>query len=457
MDKKKILIIAGIVVIVILAAILLFVFMGGNDETTGSNTSGGSTQTITGGTTSSGSNVVIEYWGLWEAESVMQPLIQKYQSQNPNVTIKYTQKPGTQYESNLFTRITQGSTTGAPAPDIFRIHNSWLSKYQPHLSPLPTTVMSASDYSQTFYPTSVNDFTGTDNNIYAIPLEIDGLALFYNKQLLEGTGTIEVPADWDTLTELARELTITDESGTITQAGMAIGSANNISHSAELFSFLLLQNNVEVISADNKVVTLSTPRAQSALEFYLEFSDPDSDRYVWSPDLRLDLELFYSGNLAFLFAPSWRAFDIIDSAPGIEFGMAPLPQLPGNDPVYYSTYWGEAVSSTSKYPEEAWKFVKFLSEQEQMKELYSNQATTRAFGEPYSRKDLAPELADQPYVGAIIEMAPQMQSWKMGEQAAVEEALDTAITSAIGGSTETSSVLKTAEETINQKLSESIL
>jgi hypothetical protein len=51
-----------------------------------------------------------------------------------------------------------------------------------------------------------------------------------------------------------------------------------------------------------------------------------------------------------MFAPSWRAFDIIEAAPSIEFGIAKTPQLLGNSNVYFSMYWGEAVSKYCENP-----------------------------------------------------------------------------------------------------------
>ena len=155
-----------------------------------------------------------------------------------------------------------------------------------------------------------------------------------------------------------------------------------------------------------------------------------------------------------MLAPSWRAFDIINSAPNIEFGLAPVPQLPGNDPVNYAMYWGEAVPKTSPNQAEAWKFIKFLSEPEQMKEMFSNSSQVRAFGEPYSRKDLASEMGSNPYVNPILKMASTMKAWQMGEQGYVEESLRTAINDVIASDTPSDQALREAEERINLKLQE---
>lgn len=446
MEKRKIFIIVGIVLVVIVAILLLISLLTGGDENPD-----GSDPSNDNGTSGP---VTLEVWGLWESEAVMQPLIEKYQKENSNVAIVYTQKSFTQYEENLYTRLQQGQSVGTPAPDIFRINNTWLSKFQPYLYPAPPTIISNSEYTQTFYPTASADLLGTDNRIYAMPLEIDGLALYYNKEIFERAGINEPPKDWDEMIEVAKKLTVKDSSGNITQAGVAMGTSKNVMHSADILSLLMLQNGAEINQNQNKEVDLTSDRAISAMDFYSDFALVHE---TWSPDLRTDLEMFYTGKLAMMFAPSWRVFDIFNSNPSVEFGLAPAPVL-GSQDIHYGMYWAEAVSKDASNPTEAWKFIKFLTEQQQQKDLYSNsiQIGGRAFGEPYSRKDMASQLEDQAYVGAIIEMAPNMKAWKMGEQAFTEEELRNAITSVSENDMESAQALRVAEENINERLAEII-
>ncbi len=433
MNNKNLIIVGIASVVVIIIGLVLYLLIGKNNT---------STQQVT-----------LVYWGLWEPESVMQPLIDSYEHLHPNVKIQYVQKPYTQYEANLYTRIYQKINDNTPAPDIVRIDDSWLSKYQSVLYPLPSDVMTAADYSNTFYPTAVTDFTGTDGKIYAIPLETDSLALYYNKKLFNAEGISQPPADWDTFIADAKKLTKTDSSGKITQAGAALGTSNNILHAADILNLLLLQNGVVPIDSTNTVVDFSSTRAVTALTFYTNFVKTNK---TWSGDLASDLEVFYSGKLAMMFGPSWRAFDIINSNSSLDFAIAPAPQLPGNTPVNYAMYWGEAVPATSPNAKEAWKFIAYLSQPDNMKLLYSNESQIRAFGEPYSRQDLASELSTSTYAAAFITMAPTSIAWKMGEQSYVEDNLRTAINSVVVGGQEPAAALKTAQDSINAKLQEVI-
>lgn len=170
MNKTKLMVIGLIALGIIVVALIILALTG----------------KLTNNTKTADNTIRITYWGLWEPESVMAPIIAKYETDHPGVKIDYTQKTFTQYESTLYTRLVQGATDDKPVPDIFRVHNTWLPKYQNYLSPMPTSVMSVSDYTKTFYPTVSNDFIGSDGKAYGMPLMIDGLALFLQQEIAAG-------------------------------------------------------------------------------------------------------------------------------------------------------------------------------------------------------------------------------------------------------------------------------
>ncbi|HOU75497.1 MAG TPA: sugar ABC transporter substrate-binding protein [Candidatus Dojkabacteria bacterium] len=439
MDKKKMLIIFGIIAVVIIILVIVAVVL--------SNKNSGRTPTDeptdNGGTTTS-TDKVITYWGLWEPESVMAPIIADYEAQNPGIKIQYVRKSFAQYEQSVYFQLAEPAS-----PDIVRIHNTWVGKLQDNLSPLPSNIMSSSTYASTFFPIAQKSFTGSDGNLYAIPWEVDGLALYYNKALFAEAGLTEPPKDWDEFTDYAKKLTKT-EGGTITQAGAAIGSTNNIRHADEILGLLLLQNNA--IITNNDKVDLTDTRFLPTIKFYTDFV---KESKVWSDGFDDDLQMFFQGKVGMMFAPSWRVFDIILSNPNVDFALAPVPQIVGNTtPVYYADYWGDAVSKNSKNQTEAWKFVVYLSTPEVMKKLYSNSMTmdSRAFGEPYSRPDVASEISTAPYVGVIMTMAPSFDQLPLLDKTLLKEMLYPIVEKMLSSGSVDSQYLSTISETINQKL-----
>lgn len=454
-DKKKLpLIIGGFALILILILVIILLTAkkpndGGTNPDTNSENGGNTNNPTTTGE--------LVYWGLWESEEVMANLKKQFEDENPGVKIHYEAITFLGYEERLHKRLLQTTETKEPAPDIVRIHNTWLPKFESLLSKLPSNIMSRDEYSEKFYPTALSDFTGKDlRSLYAIPLEIDGLMVFYNKQLLNEQDVSEPPTDWVKFLDLARKLTKRDTSGRITQAGLGIGSSKNVLHSSEILLALLLQEEFDLLDSTRTKISLNNQDAIGVFTQYTNFAT--GNNAVWSPDSRSDLFLFYSGKLAMMIAPSWRAFDIIKANPKIEFGTAPFPILPANESeVYYSTYWGEAVNKKSQNTELAWKFIKFLSEKEQQLKMYSDAATIgeRAFGEPYSLKELNSELKGKAYVDAIAKMAPYMKSFQLGDESVVRKALEEAITQILNENKSVETALREAETAINTKLAQS--
>lgn len=438
--NRKLIIIIGVVVVLVTITVIAFMSLnsgssssgissGTSSTTTGSsNTGSGSSNTSTSST--GGATKSITVWGLWEPESVMEPIITAFETANPNIKVEYTQKSFSQYSTNLFTRLSKGSSDGNPVPDVVMIHNTWTPKYKSYLYPAPATSISSTSYKTVFYPESYNSFV-IDGKVYAAPVGIDGLVMYYNKKHLSAIGIDTPPDNWDEFIEVAKKLTKADSNGKITQAGAALGGSN-IMHSSEIMLALMLQNGVDVSPNSSGIVELKGEEVTTAFNFYIDFVKTHK---VWSPTSRTDLDMFMSDKVSIMFAPSWRAFDIINGSPQLDFGIAPFPQIPNNDPVYLATYWAMAVPSTAENPNEAWKFISYATESAQLKELNKAGSSVRAFGQIYPRQDMASLLKGDPYAGAIVSSAPHMYSWSMGEQEIVENAINKVLKSADSGGT----------------------
>ncbi len=338
--------------------------------------------------------VNLTYWGLWEDEGVLEPLIAAYQNNHPGVTISYTKESPKQYRQRLQASIKKGS-----GPDIFRFHNTWLPMLQNELAAIPSNKMTPDQFKSTFYPIAASDLISS-NNIYGIPLEIDGLALYYNEDLFKAAGVVP-PKTWDDLRNAAMKITVRDEAGAIITAGAALGTTNNIEHFSDIVAVMMLQN-----GADLKNPT--TKEAQDAIAYYRLFAEAPNN--VWDKTLDNSVSAFASGKVAMIFAPSWQALAIKETNPGLQFAIIPIPQLAGAN-IAWASYWVEGVSSASKQPEAAWDFLLFLGSKETMGQFFTEGAKQRLFGEPYSRVDLASTLQNDPLLSAYVEQAPLMQSF----------------------------------------------
>jgi multiple sugar transport system substrate-binding protein len=389
--NKKLLIFLGVaVVILVLVLILSSVF---NKNTTSKESSTGNNSSTTT------SPVTLTYWGLWEDSQIIEEIIADYEASNPQVKIDYRKQTATDYRERLQQAISSGN-----GPDIFRYHSTWVPMLGSSLATFPSSVMTASEFKTTFYPVAAEQLQ-YNGQFVGVPLMYDGLALLYNKDMLK-TADIQVPTTWAELKDAANKLTVPTAVGersdeNITQAGLAIGNAGNVDNFSDILALLILQNGGNPAKADTKYVS-------DALTFYTNFVTQDR---VWSSKLPNSTVAFARGEVAMIFAPSWRIHDIKNLNPNLDFGVAQVPQLDSANPVTWATFWAEGVNVKSKNQTEAWKFLKYLSSQEVLRKFYASASKQRNFGEIYPRQDMASELQSDPYVSAYLADAPYAKSW----------------------------------------------
>lgn len=344
--------------------------------------------------------VTITYWGLWENDATIQSVIADFESQNPKIKVSYLKQSPKQYRERLQAAIARGE-----GPDVFRFHNTWVAMLVRDLAAVPSEVMTASQFAQSFYPVASADLVA-GSTVYGIPLMIDGLGLYYNEDLFATAGVVP-PTTWVELLDIVPKLTVKNDQTILTSA-VALGTTGNVENYSDILATMFMQNGADLTN-------LSGKEAEETLIFYKNFADPTNPYYTWNETLDNSIYAFATGRVAMILAPSWRAFDVAQINPDLRFKIAPVPQLPGNT-VTWASYWVEGVSAQSKYQDQAWKFVTYLTSREAATRLYTEAAKTRLFGEPYARVELGSTLAGDPYAGAYISQAQSAKSFPLASR-----------------------------------------
>lgn len=357
--------------------------------------------------------ITLTYWGLFEPSSVFQQVIADFEKEHPRIKINYTQENLKMYRERL-----QAALERKEGPDIFRIHQSWIPMLGNLLAPIPITAYNAAAFEETFYP-SAKATLNYKGQYVAVPLMVDGLALFYNEDIFKAAGKVP-PKTWGELKKVACELTVKDEQGKIRTAGVALGMTANIDHWSDILGLMMLQNGADLANPAFCDKSSGEPICfgKDALTFYTIFASGQACNEegigvgsVWNSLMPTSTYAFATGQLAMYFGPSWRVFDIKTLNDKLNFKIIPVPQLQGGN-INWASYWVEAVSLDSKHQTEAWDFLKYLSSKEVLQKLYQAESALRLyFGEPYPRVDMAELLKTQPYVGAFIEEAPLAKNW----------------------------------------------
>lgn len=346
--------------------------------------------------------VTITYWGLWENDAIIKPVIAAFEAKNPKIKVQYSKQSQKQYRERLQAAIDRGE-----GPDVFRFHNTWVPMLYTQLATVPETTMTAEEFKSTFYPVSSGDLVA-GTTIYGLPLMIDGLGLYYNEDLFARAGITSPPSTWEELLTMVPKIAKL-ENNSFAVAAIALGTTNNVENYSDIVATMLMQNGADLTKP-------TTTEAQEALTFYEKFATPQDPVYTWNETMDNSIYAFAIGKVAMILAPSWRAFDIYGINPNLRFKIAPIPQLPGNT-VTWASYWVEGVSNKSKYQPQAWEFLKFLTSKEGATILYSEaQKSRKLFGEPYARMDLGETLKTDPYVGAYISQAQSAKSFPLASR-----------------------------------------
>lgn len=384
--------------------------------------------------------VKLVYWGLFEDASIVAPIISDFEREHPNITIEYSNQNIDQYKDRLVTRSNNGN-----GPDIFRFHNSWVPQLSDLLLPLPSSTTSKEEFSKNYYPVISNDLV-KNGAIYGIPLYIDTLNLYINKELFKAAG-LNAPTTWIEFLNYAMQLTVKDENNNIKTAGAAMGTYSNITHAPSIISMLFVQNGVDL-----KDMGSNLGAAGDALKFYSSFALPSAN--VWDDTLDESIRAFAAGSLAMYFGYSWDFFTIKSMNPNLAFDIYQVPALPGQNATIAS-YWAEGVSSKTLHQKEALLFIKYLAQKETAQSLFAQASKKRNFGEPYARMDLAESLRSSvayPFVASAPFAVSSFfvgGTYDNGLNSQMNTHLNTAVGSILNGTSP-----QTSAETLSQGVSQ---
>lgn len=381
----------------------------------------------TKGNTKLPSQVTLEYWTLFEETSTMEPLIRRFEedfnAQNPKtkLTINVTNvernfQSLSDYKDAVQTRFQKSSKSPV---DIARINNSWLIEMSGRLAPAPDQIVNGDIFNSDFITFAANS-SRFDGKILTMPLMMDSLMLVMNKDIFQKEGiNMPKPSDsftWNDFRTLAKSLTKRNGEK-ITQAGAAIGLGTNIDHSTDILGLIMAQNGVKNIFDPNTDKD-SLKRTTEAINYYTSLQRVDK---VWDESFRNSSESFLNGQVAMTLVPSWRINDFLGRNRDINIATSTVPQLPSTsqgDRQDWGSVWGEAVNLNSQYPDIAWSLLKFLGEEDSMKQLYANQTRFRnipdqslTFGAPYTRSNLLNTLSTHGYLSPLVLQAGSSNTW----------------------------------------------
>ncbi len=382
----------------------------------------------------------LNFWSVFDDKEVYDPIIIAYEETHPNIHIVYKKLTYEEYEKVVVEGLAAGQ-----GPDIWSIHNTWLPKHQSKLAPMPDSIMTGAMYNDTFVEVASNDFV-VDDRIYGIPLSVDTLALYYNKDLLNTEGIVTPPEDWEAFKEAVKALTKTDISDNIIQSGAAIGTAKNINRAVDILYLLMLQNGTQMVDSKLTQATFNLPDINdpkyfpgtAAMTFYTDFANSKKEIYSWNLNMSYSIDAFIEEKTAMMFNYSYERSYLKIKAPNLNYGIAPVPQIQGaQKSANYANYWANVVSQASQNQNEAWDFVNFMSSKE------NDDAYCKKTDRPASRIDVLQSQLDDPNLKTFAKQALTAKSWYQKSPAEIEVLFNNAIDQVVAQTVTVSDIINT--------------
>lgn len=376
--------------------------------------------------------VALNYWTVFGDTDQLHQLAAAYQQIRPYVTVNIRQ---VRYEE--FDKLFTNALADDVAPDIISVSARSVGKYQNRLSVMPPSVrvsnifvkgtyapetvvmeeslsMPSANAVKANFVRAVGDDAIVDGKIYGLPLSLDTLAIYYNKDLLDKSGVPLPPTTWAEFTDAVKKTTKFDKNGAILQSGVAMGTAENIDNAFDILSLLIMQNGVEM--ARGKSVGFAAglegrvenhPSLQ-ALRFYTDFARPTKDVYSWNDKMPNALDAFTRGKSVFYIGFSFDAARIRAKAPQMNVEVIPLPQLDASSQVNVANYWIESVVKKSRHQNEAWDFIRFITTPDNIKKY------TESTHRPTPLRSQVNAQKDNPDLAPFASQALFAKNWYHG-------------------------------------------
>ena len=340
---------------------------------TGSPSSAPSTSTnpsVSTGYTGPAATIEYAIWGDPTELDNQQAIVAAFHAAEPKITVKVTVSDWDTYWDKL-----QTGLAGGAAPDVFAMDGPLFPDYASRDVLLDLTpYIDAEGYSlAALDDNAVKDFTTADGKQLGLPRDLNVIALFYNTAMFDAAGIAYPDGSWDwaKLVEVGKQLTVdADADGSPDQWGLYTETTDMENY----WSSLVWQNGGEILAADGRSIALDNPAASGGLQFLQDMIW--QDKIIPEPALFAETgDAFEQGQAAMEVNGSWLV--PTHEAAGLSFGIAPLPKGPAGAATSVNPT-GAVVSRSTKSPDAAWAFVRYLASPAAQEQLMTLKASLPA-------------------------------------------------------------------------------
>lgn len=391
-----------------------------------------------------GAQVLI--WGTLEERAFRNVIDEIENTDEGFAAVEYRQVDSRSFNDTLVTAIAEGRS-----PDLILLPSSELVRQRNRLIAISYEQYPLRDFKDINVDGA--EIFALENGVYAVPLLVNPIVMFWNRDLFASNGLAQAPTSWEYIVDtVAPALTRTDSSRNVLQATLAFGEVRNVQNAKEMLLMLAMQAGSKLIyeNQNRYVVELNSatsengsPPLVAATQFYTSFSNSNSSLYNWNRSEPLDRNAFTSGELGMYFGFASELESILEQNPNLNFDMTAVPQgASATVKRTYGEFYGLAIPRASQNAAGAFAVAQVLADPQAASFLAESLGMA-----PVARTSVAGGSIN-PFRQVILSAALIARGWLDPNSAATDAAFQDMIEDVTSGRQSPSSSVADAEQRI---------
>lgn len=341
----------------------------------------------------------IEFWTMQlqpQFTNYFQGLIRTFESQNPSIKVKWVDVPWSAMENKVLTAV-----SAKTPPDVVNLNPDFASQLAGKNAWLNLDNKVSSQVRSSYLP-NIWQASTLNNKSFGIPWYLTTRLTIYNTSLLKLAGITRPPVTYAELAQMAQQ--IKDKTGKYAFFATFVPQ-----DSGEVLESMV-QMGVTLVNTDGKA-GFNTPQGKAAFQYWVDlYKKGLLPKASLTQGHRHAIDLYQSGETAFLASGPEFLKTIANNAPKIALASAIAPQITGDTGKKNVAVMNMVIPRDSKYPDEAVKFALFITNDENQlafaKAANVLPSTIKALSDTYFQK--VPANATTAEKGRIIS-ASQLQ------------------------------------------------
>lgn len=349
----------------------------------------------------------VAIWGTLPADSINGLLTEIREDDESFNSVSYRYVPPENFDQEFLNALADQTS-----PDLLLMSHEKMVEHRNRLQTISYENYPIRDFRSQYIDGA--EIFALKDGIYAFPIMVDPLMMYWNRDNLSDKGLLTAPKTWeDLIGNYAPALTVRDFNRNIQSSGVAMGEYSNVKNAFPIISMLLLQAGSALVLEEDREyrVLLDSTADQSSgafaksLEFYTGFSSVNNSLYSWNRSFNLDRDRFLSEDLSIYFGFGSEGKDLETKNPNLSFDIAEVPQNLGGNKRTYGNFYGFFVPKVAKNKTGAFVVMQALSSDTNAKKIADGYSMA-----PVSRSSVTAGSNDV-YGRIIYQSVPNTRGW----------------------------------------------